>query len=148
MPANDAASVSSAVADDRTATGSSGPASSSYAPRIASAISSGIGSASTIARASRAAASSAAESSTSSPASRASSRSRSPVPETNAAYTGAPTTNAGGTGSPAAVSSPRFAPLPPANGTSARESASIDLMSTVLVGASVMVMVCLLHGNV
>ena len=80
MPAKDAASVSSAVAEERTATGglSRSPASSRYASRISCAISSGTGSSSTITRTSLVARSSSAVSSTSTEERRSSILSRRP----------------------------------------------------------------------
>jgi hypothetical protein len=87
MPANEAASVSSAVAEERTATGAffTPERSCSYAAATCSAIQSGIGVARISSRSSAVTSASAFESSTSRSASRSPRRPRRPVSSMNAA---------------------------------------------------------------
>ena len=92
--------------------------------RIAVSTSPGTDSASIIARSSLAAVSSSATSSMSTAVSLAWIRSRSPPVSQKDAYAGAPTTNPDGTGIPARMSSPRFAPFPPAEPTASRPRAA------------------------
>ncbi len=116
-PANDASSVSSAVAEDRTATRP--PPSASYDSHSA-AVHAGCPVASTINALARAAAVSTAARSSRSTSSASRRSATIPQSSMNARYACVVTTKPGGTGMPAAISSPRFAPLPPAMSTSPR----------------------------
>src|ERR1039458_2267261 len=122
IPANENCAVSSAVADDRTATAEAElPADRPrYAVAIASRTSWGISLWSTSARAFFAVAASRFESSMSRSRRSAVIAARSPDATANRSYASTSTTKPAGTGNPAAVSSPRLAPLPPADATSRR----------------------------
>jgi hypothetical protein len=120
MPANDASSVSSAVAEERTATAASAPR-ELYAARISRSRSGGkrllvderdVDDPSRLQDAAREARE---------PFERSGEPSAQAAVVAELAYAAAPTTNPLGTGSRARVSSPRFAPLPPAKAMSSRE---------------------------
>src|SRR5690606_35374223 len=125
MPAKDVPAVSSDVADERTATGTSSP-SRRYAPSTCSRREPGTPARRTSDRRRSAASASAAGSSARARASSKPVRSSSRTPPSSIAarQASAVTTNPGGTGSPAAVSSPRLAPLPPAVAVSDAASSS------------------------
>ena len=118
IPANEAEAVSSAVADERTATGSSessAPTSWSYASEIAAASQSGISLSFTAWRAPLGGLLQRRGVLDVEPVEQLGRAARPARFRTRkAAYAGAPTTKPGGTGSPAWLSWPRLAPLPPA----------------------------------
>ena len=117
-PAKLASGRSSAVADERTATG--GEPRARYASRTASAMPTGTGDAIRRTRA------------------LAGASGATPAASAASAYALVPMTNPSGTGNPARMSSPRFAPLPPATGTSAALRSASGRMNADVAATAVM----------